>query len=194
MATNITSLSQLKALYGEPKAASVKKQSTHLTSAYRQWIEQSTFFVISSVGTDGVNCTPRGDEPGKAFKITDEKTIVIPDRRGNNRIDTLSNLVVDPRIALLFFIPGIHQLVRVIGKARISTEPSLLDQFVLDGKRPVCCICVSIDAVLFQNARAMVRSKLWDAAAIKSLDEVPTPGEMLHSVDESFDPDTYESG
>ncbi len=194
MATTITSLSQLKELYGEPKTASVKKQSSHLTPAYRQWIEQSNFFVISSVGNDGVNCTPRGDEPGKAFSIADEKTIVIPDRRGNNRIDTLNNLVVDPRIALLFFIPGIHQLVRVIGKAGLSTEPDLLDQFVLDGKKPVCCICVSVDAVLFQNARAMQRSKLWDATAIKNLDDVPTPGEMLHSVDENFDPDRYESG
>jgi len=194
MASTISSLEQLKALYGEPKSASLKKQSSQLTETYRQWIEQSCFFVISSVGSDGVDCTPRGDAPGQAFKIIDNKTIVIPDRRGNNRLDTLSNIIQDPRVALLFFIPGIEQTVRVIGRATITTDQTLLDQFALDERKPVSCISVLIEAVFFQNARALARSKMWHVAGQKSVDAVPTPGEMIQSVDPAFDPDSYDAG
>jgi len=194
MASTITSLAQLKALYDAPKSASIKKQSATLTDAYRQWLSRSCFFVIASVGDEGVDCTPRGDEPGKAFSIADSKTILIPDRRGNNRLDTLSNLVSDPRIALLFFIPGIEQALRVIGRATISIEHSLLEQFALEDSKPVCCISVAIESVYFQNARAMARSRLWHPASSTDLSAVPTPEEMINSVDPSLDADGYETG
>lgn len=194
MASTITSLAQLKALYGAPKSASLKKQTATLTDAYHQWIEQSSFFVIASVGADGLDCTPRGDEPGQAFSIADSKTIVIPDRQGNNRLDTLSNIINDPRVALLFFIPGIDQAVRVIGRATISTEPALIDQFTLNDNKPVSCISISIESVFFQNARAMGRSQLWNPALYKDHNKVPTPGEMIQSVDPNFDANSYDSG
>lgn len=194
MATSITSLEQLKALYDAPKSASIKKQSATLTDAYRQWLNHSSFFVIASVGNDSVDCTPRGDELGKAFAIADSKTILIPDRRGNNRLETLSNLVIDPRIALLFFIPGIEQTLRVIGRATISIDPVLLERFTLENNKPVSCISVKIDAVYFQNARAIARSQLWQSQTLSGLSEVPSPGEMIKSVDPTFDADSYEAG
>jgi len=194
MPTTINNLEQLRSLYGAPKSASIKKQASTLTDTYRKWVEQSSFFVIASVGADGLDCTPRGDEPGQAFAIIDSNTIVIPDRRGNNRLDTLSNIINDPRVALLFFIPGIDQAVRVMGKATISAERSLIDQFDLAGNMPVSCICVTIDSVFFQNARAMGRSQLWNPKMHRDKDKVPTPGEMLHSVDPDFDAGSYDAG
>jgi len=194
MASTITSLAQLKELYGAPKSASLKKQAPELTDAYRRWIQLSRFFVIASVGDDGLDCTPRGDEHNQAFAIIDNRTIVIPDRRGNNRLDTLSNIINDPRVALLFFIPGIDQTLRIIGRATITTEQSLLDQFVLEDKKPISCISVAIDSVFFQNARALARSQTWNAALHHKQHDVPTPGEMIHSVDPEFDPASYDAG
>lgn len=194
MASTITSMEELRSLYGAPKTASIKKQASALTDVYRQWIEQSCFFVIASVGADGLDCTPRGDEHGQAFAITNSTTIVIPDRRGNNRLDTLSNIINDPRVALLFFIPGIDQAVRVIGRATISTEQTLIDQFTLNENRPVSCISISIEAVFFQNARAMGRSQLWNPDLHRPKHTVPTPGEMINSVDPDFDPKSYDAG
>lgn len=194
MPTTINNLAQLKSLYGAPKSASLKKQASTLTDTYRKWVEQSSFFVIASVGADGLDSTPRGDEPGKAFAIIDSHTIVIPDRRGNNRLDTLSNIINDPRVALLFFIPGIDQAVRITGKATISVEQTLIDQFDLDGNKPVTCICVTIDSVFFQNARAMERSQLWNPKLYRHKDRVPTPEEMLHSVDPDFNAGSYDAG
>ncbi len=177
----IKSLEELRARYGSPTNASVKKQSPRLNSTYQQWLAHASFFVIASVGPDGVDCTPRGDKHGDAFSVADDKTILIPDRRGNNRLDTLSNLVADPRIALLFFIPGIDQAVRVVGTAKISIDNQLLDQFILDGKPPLACIVVDINAVYFQNSRALARSELWSAERVATSD-VPTPEQMLKSV------------
>lgn len=194
MGSTITSLEQLKALYGSPKNASLKKQSPVLTDAYRQWLNHSCFFVIASVNDDGVDCTPRGDKLGQAFYIADDKTILIPDRRGNNRLDTLRNIVNDPRVALLFFIPGVEQALRVIGHATLSTEPTLLDQFTLADGKPICCIRVAISSVYFQNARAMSRSQLWTSASKHNLDKVPSPGEMIQSVVPDFDAGNYDAG
>ncbi len=191
--STISTVSELRALYGSPTSASVKKQTQLLNDTYRTWLAQSCFFVIASAGPDGVDCTPRGDEANQAFEILDNKTILIPDRRGNNRLDTLSNIVSNPRVALLFFIPGIEQTLRVIGRATVSDDDSLLDHFALDGKRPITCIKVTIDAVFFQNNRALARSKLWTTEHIDQ-SAVPTPGQMIQSVDPDFDPDSYDAG
>lgn len=191
--TNITSVEQLRALYGKPKATSLQKQTHELNPTYQRWLEQSSFFVLASNGDDGIDCTPRGDEPGTAFKIIDNTTLLIPDRRGNNRLDSLSNIVRDPRVALLFFIPGVDQSLRIIGHATITTDELQLSYFMLDSTTPVSCISVSIEAVYFQNARAMARSKLWHSAKT-STPSVPTPGEMIQSVNPDFDPDSYDAG
>lgn len=191
--SDITSVEQLRALYGRPKSTSLQKQTDQLNPTYLRWLEQSSFFVLASVGKEGIDCTPRGDAPGSAFKVIDNKTIVIPDRRGNNRLDSLTNIVHDPRIALLFFIPGVEQSLRIIGKATVTADEHLLGCFTLEDKKPVTCIRTSIEAVYFQNARAMSRSKLWKPAN-SSIPSVPTPGEMIHSVNPEFDPESYDAG
>jgi len=193
MATNINSVEELRKLYGAPTATSLKKQTDSLNETYRQWLNQSCFFVIASVGADGADCTPRGDKAGRAFSIIDNKTILIPDRRGNNRLDTLSNIIHDPRVALLFFITGVEQTLRVIGSATISADDKLLDHFALAESRPITCISVSIEAVYFQNTRAIARSELWTSQAADAT-AVPTPGQMIHSVNPEFDPDSYDAG
>jgi len=193
MSTNITSVEQLRALYQAPTVNSVKKQTSHLNSTYRQWLENSCFFVIASVGQNGMDCTPRGDAQGQAFSVVDDKTILIPDRRGNNRLDTLSNIVSDPRVALLFFIPGIEQTLRIAGHASIRCDEALLEQFNLNGSRPIACISITINTVFFQNSRALARSQLWTAEQTDQV-AVPTPGQMIQSVDPNFDPDSYDAG
>src|SRR5215211_6295993 len=109
---HITSVEQLEALYGLPAGAAVFKEIDHVNAEYRVFIEKAPFFVLASVGPEGVDCTPRGDEPG-FVRVADEKTLLIPDRRGNNRIDSLRNIVRDSRVALLFIIPGCNETIRV---------------------------------------------------------------------------------
>lgn len=184
--THINSLAELRTLYGAPTRSSVKKQSPELNATYQQWLARSNFFVIASVGDNGVDCTPRGDKLGTAFRIVDSKTILIPDRRGNNRLDTLSNIISDPRVSLLFFIPHIEQTVRVVGLAGISTDAELLHQFELEEQLPLCCIEVKISAVYFQNSRALSRSEMWQAEH-HDISAVPTPEEMLNSVSAASD-------
>jgi len=193
MTATITSLDALRELYGAPTQTSLKKQTDSLNDTYQKWLAQSCFFVIASAGVNGTDCTPRGDKTGQAFTIADDKTILIPDRRGNNRLDTLSNIIHDPRVALLFFIPGIEQTLRVMGRATVSKDTKLLDRFVLNGSRPITCICVSIETVFFQNTRALARSELWTSQPVDA-DNVPTPGQMISSVNPDFDPDSYDAG
>lgn len=189
----ITSFDALRELYGAPTTTSLKKQTDSLNDTYRQWLAQSCFFVIASAGIDGTDCAPRGDKAGQAFTIADDKTILIPDRRGNNRLDTLSNIIHDPRVALLFFIPGIEQTLRVMGRATVSNDKELLDRFAIADSRPITCIKVGIDAVFFQNTRALARSDLWTSQTVDAA-IVPTPGQMISSVDPDFDPDSYDAG
>jgi len=191
--SNITDLAALTKRYGEPKPASIKKQTSALNPTYRRWLRHSRFFILASVGNEGVDCTPRGDIPNKAFLIIDDKTIAIPDRRGNNRLDTLKNIIHDPRVALLFFIPGITQTVRVVGQASITTDQDLMDRFSDDDGEPITCIRVTISKVFFQNARALHRSELWQPESTSDTLDIPTPGQLIKSVDPDFDADTYDA-
>ncbi len=177
----IESASELELLYGKPKPASLKKQAPELNEVYTRWIQQARFFVLASAGKSGLDCAPRGDASDKGFLILDNKTFIIPDRRGNNRLDTLRNIIEDPRVALLFLIPGIHETVRINGQATVSTDPALLSQFELDGTLPLSCIRIAIDAVFFQNARALSRSGLWQTESHLSYEHVPTPEKMANS-------------
>ena len=112
----VTSIAQLEALYGQPAGAAVFKEIDHISAEYRAFIEASPFFVLATNGPEGVDCSPRGDDPG-FVRVADEKTLMIPDRRGNNRIDSLRNIVRDPRVSLLFLVPGVGETIRVIGRA-----------------------------------------------------------------------------
>ena len=174
----VTSVDELERLYGEPYGPSLAKETDRITRHYRAFIEAAPFFALASGGPEGLDCSPRGDAPG-FVRVHDEKTLLIPDRRGNNRIDTLRNILTDPRVALLFLIPGCGETIRVNGRAAISTDPALAQSFVINGKAPRACIIVAVERVYFQCAKAIVRSKLWDASRQVDRKSLPTAGTIL---------------
>ena len=177
----ITSIAQLEAIYGLPAGAAVWKEIDHISAEYRAFIEKAPFFVLASVGPEGVDCTPRGDEPG-FVRVADEHTLMIPDRRGNNRVDSLRNIVRDPRVSLLFLVPGVGETFRVIGRAKISTDPALCDSFVFAGKTPRSVIVVSVESIYFQCSKAIIRSKLWDPARLIDRKSLPSNGTVLAEI------------
>lgn len=180
----LTSLEALQALYDPPREASLVKEADRLTPDYGRLIQASPFLAIASTGPAGLDCSPRGDRPG-FVTIADEKTLLLPDRQGNNRLNTLRNIVSDPRIALLFLIPGLGITLRVSGQARISIAPDLLNRFAVEGKPPRSVLVIAVERVYFQCARAILRSHLWDPAQHMDPKTLPTPGEILAHQSES---------
>src|ERR1700736_2155905 len=174
----VTSVDALERLYGTPYGPSLAKETDRITAHYRAFIETAPFFALASGGPDGLDCSPRGDAPG-FVRVADEKTLLIPDRRGNNRVDTLRNILHDPRVALLFLIPGCGETIRVNGRAKISTDPALIESFLVDGKAPRTVIVVSVDRIFYQCAKAIVRSKLWDASRHIDRKDLPSAGTIL---------------
>jgi len=174
----IDSIDALEAIYNSPAEASLVKESAVITDEYRRLIEASPFVALASCGPEGLDCSPRGDLKG-FVRIHDDKTLMIPDRHGNNRVDTLRNIVRDPRVGLLFLIPGAGTTLRINGRAKLSTEPALLDIFAEQGKAPRSVMIIEIDTVYFQCARAILRSKLWDADTHVAAKSLPTAGEIL---------------
>lgn len=175
----ISTEGELLALFGPVAEASVRKEVDFLHPTYRSWIEASPFAVVATSGPGGLDVSPRGD-PAPLVRVADEKTLLLPERRGNNRVDGLRNILVDPRVALLFFVPGVGETLRVNGRATISVEPALLDSFSVGGALPKCVLRVAVEAVFFQCARAMLRSGLWAQPSTKAA--VPTAGEMLSAI------------
>lgn len=179
--TFVTSIEDLETLYGRPAAPSLVKVADHVTPDYRALIEASPFAALATVGPEGLDCSPRGDLPG-FVRVEDARTLVMPDRRGNDRIDSLRNIVRDPRAALLFLVPGLGTTLRVNGRAAVSIDDALLASFEVEGKRPRSAIVLSVEAVYFQCARAIVRSGLWDPARHVDPASLPTPGRILASL------------
>jgi uncharacterized protein len=171
----IGSIEELEALYGTPKPASLVKVADRLTPEYRAWIEAARFCALATVGPEGLDCTPRGDD-GQVVFVEDESTLVLPDRLGNNRIDSLRNIIRDPRVSLMFLIPGSDTVIRVNGTAQISADPEVLKAHAKHGKPPRSVIRVSIGEVYFQCARAVMRARLWDG---REVPELPKPGQIL---------------
>ncbi|MBO6948645.1 MAG: pyridoxamine 5'-phosphate oxidase family protein [Rhodospirillales bacterium] len=174
----IDTIEKLEEIYNNPAEASQVKESPFITDEYRRLIEVSPFVALASAGPEGLDCSPRGDLKG-FVRIHDEKTVMIPDRRGNNRVDTLRNIVRDPRVALLFLIPGSGTTLRINGTAQLSTEPGLLESFSEQGKAPRSVIVIDIETIYFQCARAILRSKLWDPAEHEDPKSLPSAGEIL---------------
>lgn len=175
----IESEAELEALYQPaPVPASLVKESPIITAQYRSLIEASPFVALATVGPEGLDCSPRGDA-GAVVQVIDPKTLLLPDRRGNNRIDSLRNVLRDPRVALLFLIPGSGTTFRVNGQARISADPALLSRFVVEGKSPRSVMVISVQTAYFQCARAVVRSRLWDPESQAAARSLPTPGKIL---------------
>jgi PPOX class probable FMN-dependent enzyme len=180
----IATIEQLEAIYGFPGESSTVKVADRVTPSYRVLIEKSPFAALATSGPEGLDCSPRGDLPG-FIRIHDEKTLMMPDRRGNNRVDSLRNIVRDPRVALLFLIPGSGSTLRVNGRAHVSAEPDLLVSFKVEGKMPRTVIVMTVDEIYFQCARAIVRSDLWNPDKRVDPRTLPTPGRILAEMSES---------
>jgi uncharacterized protein len=174
----ITSVEDLDALYGPVGEASLVKETGRIVPEYRALIEAAPFAVLATRGPAGLDCSPRGDAPG-FVRVADETTLLMPDRRGNNRVDSLRNILFDPQAALLFLIPGIGETLRVNGRASISVDPALLESFAVDGKPARSVLAIAVESVFFQCSRAVVRARLWDPAARIDRKAVPTAGEIL---------------
>jgi uncharacterized protein len=178
MTDTIVSVADLEALYGQPAEAATVKEVARITPHYRAYIDASPFCSLATSGPEGLDCSPRGDRPG-FVRVHDDKTLMLPDRRGNNRIDSLRNIVRDPRVALLFLVPGVGNTLRVNGRARLSVEPALLASFAVDDKPPRSVMVMQVDAIYFQCARALVRSELWDPAHHVDPGSLPSAGQIL---------------
>jgi len=174
----ITTMEQLQALYGEKMPAAVIKEIDHINDSYRKLIEAAPLVAVATSGPEGLDCSPKGDARG-FVRILDDKTLAIPDRPGNNRIDGFRNIVRDPRIALLFLIPGIGETLRVNGRASITTDPELMQSFAVNGKLPRCVILVHVESVYFHCSKAIVRSKLWDAETKIDRKSLPSTGTII---------------
>jgi len=173
----ISTIEALEALYeASPPEAALRKVAQRLTPTYRRWIMASRFCVVSTVGPEGTDGTPRGDV-GPVVTELDEQTLLMPDWRGNNRLDTLRNIVRDGRISLMFMVAGSTTVVRVNGMARLSTDAELTGRFEVKGQHPRSVIVIKIAEVYTQCARALLRSELWTAG--DQSDGLPTPGEIL---------------
>ena len=180
----VATIEQLEAIYGYPNEASTVKVADGITPPYRTLIEKSPFAALATCAPEGLDCSPRGDIAG-FVRIHDEKTLMMPDRRGNNRVDSLRNIVRDPRVALLFLIPGSGSTLRVNGHAQVSVDQDLLASFKMDGKAPRTVVVMTVDEVYFQCARAIVRSDLWNPDKRVDPRTLPTPGQILAEMSES---------
>lgn len=174
----IRTMEELEALYGTPNDASLRKVARHITADYARVIEAAPFCALATVGPEGLDCSPRGDAHG-LVRIESPTTLLLPDRRGNNRIDSLRNIMRDPRVALMFLIPGSGNALRINGRAHLSADAALLESFSVEGARPRSVTVVTVEEVYFQCARAIIRAGLWDAASQARAEGLPTPGQVL---------------
>lgn len=177
----VADIAALEALYPEPVDRARFKESPVLTPGYRDLIAASPFVLLATHGPRGMDCSPRGDAPGFVV-VEDEATLLLPDRRGNNRLDTLRNLLHDPAIALLFLIPGVGETVRVRGTAQISTDPGLLQRFPVGKTMPRTVLRIRVTRVYFQCQRAVLRSRLWSAEHHADRRTLPTAGRLQEEV------------
>jgi PPOX class probable FMN-dependent enzyme len=188
----ITTYEQLEALYGQPTEAAIAKEIDYISDGYKAFIDKAPFVVLATVGPDGLDCSPRGD-PAGFVRVVDRKTVQIPDRRGNNRVDALRNLVRDPRISLLFMIPGIGNTLRINGTAEILVDPALCESFSMQGKLPRSVLQVTAERVYFQCPKALIRSRLWSADAQVPKSEMPSAGDILAEITKgAFDAAAYD--
>jgi hypothetical protein len=191
----ITSLAMLEARYGNPGERSVWKEIDHINDLYRQFIEASPFLILATAGDKGVDCSPRGDPPG-FVRVVDKNTLLIPDRRGNNRIDSMRNIVINPNVGVIFLIPNVGETIRVSGQAEIIIDSALCTSFTINGKPANCVISITVQKAYYQCQKALARSKLWDSSSYIERGELPTAGQMGQffsaAQGESFDGEAYD--
>jgi hypothetical protein len=175
----IGSLAALESHYGAPGELALRKELTALDPHCRHFIELSPFIVIATAAASGAaDASPRGDAPG-FVQIVNDRQLLIPDRPGNNRVDSLKNLVENPNIGLLFFIPGMNETLRLNGTAVLTTDPEVLAKMAVNGKPPRSALLVTIDQVFLQCAKALVRSKLWNPESRIERETFPTLGQII---------------
>lgn len=191
----VASLAELEAIYGEVNPNSLTKEVPVITAEYRALIEASPFVSLATVGSGdagGMDCSPRGDK-GSVVTVVDERTLHLPDRRGNNRIDSLRNIVEDGRVALLFLLPGITECVRVNGTAVLRSDEAIRTIYAVDDKLPATVIEITAQTIYFQCARAVKRSAIWDPTTHLDRNDLPTPGKIMTAITEGgFDGATYD--
>jgi uncharacterized protein len=192
MNQTITTIAELEKLYHPINPVAILKEIDHVNAHYARFIEASPFVIMSTSGSEGLDCSPRGD-PAGFVRVADSKTLMIPDRRGNNRVDSLRNIVRDPRIALLFMIPGVGNTMRVNGRATLSTDEAICESFAMRGNPPICVIVVHVESVYPQCQKALVRSKLWDQETQIPRNTLPSLGEMMQALDPTFEGAAYEA-
>jgi uncharacterized protein len=174
----LNSITDVEQLFDPVGEASLRKEVSTLHQVYQDWISKSPFAVLATVGPDGLDTSPRGD-PLSVVRVLDERTILLPERKGNNRIDSLRNIIFNPSVSLIFFVPGVKETVRVNGTAKICVEDELLRTFEMQGSNPKCVLEITVETVYFQCARALLRSALWSPHQLENRPEVPTAGAML---------------
>ena len=187
----ITTLDELQAVYGDSHERSRRKELPRLIEPYRALNQASPFVVLASAGPDGLDCSPRGDAPGFVH-ILDDQTLLLPDRPGNNRIDSLRNIVLNPQVALLFLIPGVGESLRVNGRAEISLDSELLELGRAQGKLPRSVLRIHIETCYFQCSKAAARSGLWDASRQVERASLPSAGDIFRHIYDEFDVEAYE--
>ena len=173
----------LEALYDmPPRRRAILKEIDHISDHYRAFIDAAPFVVLATVGPEGLDCSPRGD-PAGFVQVRDPKTVLLPDRRGNNRLDSMRNIVRDPRVSLLFLSPGVGETLRINGRGRIGTDPELLARFEVRGRLPRSVLAVTVDRVYIQCPKALVRSRLWDPEMRVPRGSLPTLGQIMQALD-----------
>ena len=186
----IATISELEALYDDASPASLSKVTPVITPMYRAWIEASRFCILSTVGNEGTDATPRGDN-GPVVRITDPKTLMMPDWRGNNRLDSLRNIVTDPRISLMFMIPGERNLVRINGTATLTADHGLCTSFEKKDMHPRTVIVFTVKELYFQCAKAIMRSGLWDGT--DEMLNIPTAGDLIKEIQVNFNGKAFDN-
>jgi hypothetical protein len=188
----LTTIEQLEALYSQPHERALRKEIPYINEDYRAFIEVAPFAVLATAGPEGLDCSPRGDAPG-FVRIVDERTLALADRPGNNRLDSLRNIIAEPRLALLFMIPGVGESLRVNGRGRITNDPQWLDSFAVEGKLPRTVLLIDVDSVYFHCSKALVRSKLWEPAQHVERSRLPSAGQIHRRINGAgFDAATYD--
>ena len=190
--TILKTVTELEALYGLPGETSLVKELDHIIPEYAAFIEASPFAALATSGLEGLDCSPRGDLAG-FVRVDDARTLMMPDRRGNNRVDSLKNILRDPRVGLLFLVPGSGTTLRVNGRAHISIDAELCASFAVEGKPARSVIVIAVDAVYFQCARAIHRSDLWNQHKHVDPKSLPSPGRILEVTSrKTIDGETYD--
>ncbi|MEM7134082.1 MAG: pyridoxamine 5'-phosphate oxidase family protein [Chloroflexota bacterium] len=188
----VQSITQLEEQYGAAAPASLSKEIGYISEHYRAFIEKCPFVLVATSGPGGLDCSPRGD-PAGFVRVQDEKTVLMPDRRGNNRLDTLRNLMHDPRISLLFLIPGVGETLRINGQAALVSDPALRESFAMKGKVPATVMVITVERIYFQCQKALVRSGIWKPETQIPRTDLPSTGEIIQALSkEPFDGKAYD--